>query len=228
MIKYYIVLLLLAFNLIVTPSAMAEATYQQMFQKIVEINKIKPLQNPTLKQGSKILRWNMLDNSNRVVGEVKDLTLSGSGNISAMEVTFNRIQKDAPVFLNYRAQKIRPASQGYVTNFSANELELIYPSLLSDVEAAAGEAGDVSLNRMMGAKVKYADGRSIGTIKDVLFGGDGDWADAILIAVKSGIIQNKQVAVPFRYLSFSEGLFGFEAEMTTDAADAMLNFAKDS
>lgn len=207
--------------------AAEESTYSQMFQKISDINKIQPMQNPGFERGSKILRWNILDSRSRVVGEIKDIALSDAGNVETLQVAFNRMQKETPINLSYREQGIRPASRGYIANFAADELETLYPTFLAGIDTAAGDTSDqVNLSRMIGTKVSAEDGRTIGVVEEVLFSGKGERAEALLIDIKTGTLRGDKVAVPFSYVKFSQGILAFQGKMSTDATDAFLNYAE--
>jgi sporulation protein YlmC with PRC-barrel domain len=141
-------------------------------------------------------------------------------------VDFDRLRLTAPVFLSYDKMKVTTSSKAYEIGFKDSEIAEFYPSLLSQVETAAGGNEDeVSLKKIIGNPVITTDGRGIGTVNDILFSANGDRASAVYISLNTGILSGKSVAVPFSAVSFSSDGFKPTAIVANDMADAMIDFA---
>ena len=75
-------------------SATNTASAQQntrLFQSLNVLNSSKPLQNPRYTKSEDVMKNRLLDNSNRVVGEVKDVLLNGKGGVESLYVEFDRL-----------------------------------------------------------------------------------------------------------------------------------------
>jgi sporulation protein YlmC with PRC-barrel domain len=218
-------ILLVSMLCLIGAPAVAEE-YAPAYDTIVKMNRIQPLQNPDLSKSADIINRRMLDRTNKVVGEVRDVLVSPNGSIEALNVDFNRLRLGAPVYLNYREMSVQAASDSYIVGFADNQIETLYPELLANVATAAG--GDVetlSVKNVLGAEVKAQDGRMIGVVDDVLFSSNGDRADSLLINNKAGLMRGKTVAIPFGMADFAALNTGNTIILENPEADALLNFA---
>jgi sporulation protein YlmC with PRC-barrel domain len=202
--------------------------YARAFDTITEANRIQPLQNPGLTKSADVLDRRLLDRTNKVVGVVQDVVVQANGSIAALNVDFDRLRLGAPVFVNYNDMSIRPGSDSYIVGFADDEIETLYPTLLANVETAAGEGTDIfSVKQVLGTSVKAADGRDIGVVQDILFGAEGGNAEAIYINLKTGLIRGKAVAVPFTMADLSTAASEKKITIGNEQADALLKFASE-
>jgi sporulation protein YlmC with PRC-barrel domain len=194
-------------------------------QTVAEYNRIKPLQNPDYKQADDVLTRKLLDSKNRVIGEVQDIVITRNGSISSLKVEFDRLQLNAPVYLNYSALDIRPAGRGYIMRVRDGQIADLYPSLLAEVETAAGDENDLSVSRILGADIVSYDGRPIGIVEDVLFAADGGRAQTLYVTLTQGVLRGKGVAIPLKSAAFNnDNGQKMNAVISNELADAMISF----
>ncbi len=190
-------------------------------QMLSEINRIAPLQNPEYRRAEEILGRKMLDGKHRVVGEVLDVIFTRNGSIISLLVDFDRLRLDAPAYLNYNELEIKPAGNGYEVSFHDDDIEKVYPQILAATATAAGGEDDMSLEKTLGADVLTVDGKGVGRIQDILFGSNGERAEAVLVTMTSGIQQGKSVAIPVKTVTFDNSTGKIRASVSNEMADAM-------
>lgn len=206
------------------------ASYSQALQSLNEINRIPPLQNPNLKDEGEILSRHVLDRTNRIIGEVEDVILTKSGAVETLSVDFDRLRlRGGSIGLNYADMAIRPASNGYIIGFEAVQIEDMYPQILAGIETASGEDAErrsVSVKAIIGAPVRNEKGRKIGAVKHVLFGENGNQAQALFIAMFLGGVGAKDIAVPFNAGKLDLRGTSPEILVSDEQADAMNDFVR--
>ena len=213
------------FSLILAPSVHAQNLNGES-QTLSEINKVHPLQNPQYEKSSDTLDRHILDNKNKVVAQLQDVVVGRTGAVHTLRVSFDRLNLDAPVYLNYSALRIHPYSKAYVLGFNDEQIAGLYPSLLAQVETAAGgNEDDLSVRRMLTAQVVAQDGRGLGAISDVLFNADGEHVNALYVDVKSGVLNGQSLAIPFSAASFSDTDGKPTVTVSNAMANAMLDYA---
>lgn len=218
-------LALVLFCLSLLPLAALAQNYAPFVQSLAEINKIQPMQNPGYKHADDMVNWRVLDNKNKVVGSVNDMIVTKNGSVTSLAVEFDRLKLPGEVFIDYRELNTRPASSGYILGLADNQLENLYPNLLANIETAAGEAGEAfSARSLMGALVRSTDGRTFGKVQNILFGGGGQRAEALFIALDGGTLRGKTLAVPFGQVALQDNAGRTEVMLTKEQADAMLEF----
>ncbi len=203
------------------------ADYNPHMAAVTELNRIKPLQNPKYETMADILGRRMLDRKSKVVGAIQDVVLNGNGNIAFLDVKFDRMQLSRPVFVNYAGMNVRTVTDGYKLSFNSDEIEGIYPTMLADIETAAGDDDVHSLKKLKGMSVQTISGRDIGTIDDVLFASNGERAEAVYVTLSLGTLRGKGVAIPFREVDFANSAIMRQVKITEDMANAMIGAAKE-
>lgn len=203
--------------------------YNQFLKALGEVNRIDPKQNPEYETSENILKRKMVDNTNKVVGEVQDVILNGNGAVSALAVDFDRIHLSNEVYLNYRDMDIEPAGKGYELGFRADQIKEMYPDLLANIESAAGDDADnFSLKKMIGAPVRRPDGTNLGTIENVMFGSEGSWAEALYISLSGGNLRGRTIAIPYGLVEFRNRGDRPEVVVSKEQGDAIVNYVRDS
>lgn len=200
--------------------------YNPRQEIIMDMNRIAAAQNPKFEKTEKILGRRILDRKNKVVGIVNDVVLNENGNISFLDVEFDRMQLSRSVLINYGTLNIEPVTNGYAMTFDSKEIEKLYPSLLADIETAAGDDEAYSLKKLAGMEVWTTGGRRIGKIDDVLFGSNGQRAEALYVGLSINTMHNKAVAMPFGDADFSKAIKLRRVVIPDDMADAMIAFAQ--
>lgn len=202
--------------------------YNHTLETLNNFNRIKPLQNPEYEHADDLLERRVLDRKNKVVGEVRDILLNTNGSISSIAVEFNRLRLNTEVYLNTRTMDVSPVSNGYALSIEDDQIRDIYPELLAGIETASGQSDVFSVKNITGAKIRAADGRYLGLVDQVLFGGHGERAEALYVKMKYGTLRGKSIAIPFGSAQFST--HGSQTKITVNdtMADAMISFAKNN
>lgn len=224
--RLFIVTLLVCFA--ATSAHAAAAVYNPKTQQITTLNRIDPLQNPQYESASDILKRRMLDRKNRVVGSIRDIVINENGNIAYIDVDFDRMKLGRPVFVNYGSFNVKAVANGYSMAFDAKEIENLYPSMLAEIETAAGEEDTYALSKMKGLELWTASGRRIGTVSDVLFGSEGRRAELLYVSLTTGNLRGAGVAIPFGQADYSELSTKRRVTLPDDTAEAVLLFAEEN
>lgn len=205
-----------------------DATQTISFKNAVnDLNKIKPLQNPRHAIAEDILSRNMIDTRNKVVGEVNDVLFDAQGQVASLLVSFDRLRLGQAVFLNYSTIDIQNVSNGYKMGFAGDQVEEIYPELLSDIETAAGDASLISLLSVLDRPVVTDTGVQIGTLKDVLFDQSGHYIRSAYVQVNYNTIRDRGVAIPLNVLEFGHDGTVVTVTIDKDYADLIVQYVKD-
>ena len=219
-------LLTAAFIFFGTPVFAQDMDYVRSYEKLSEINDYNPANSGRHAKSADILSDRVLDRSNKVVGEVKDVILDRNGSIAYLTIDFNRLNLGQDVLtVNYRQLGMRPVSNGYKMNYSDDQIVDIFPSLLASIETAAGE-GDrqQSVTKIQGRTVRATDGRTIGKVQDILFDDVGGRAELILVNMSARSVRNKPVAIPYFEGRENNGY----VEISNGLADAMAEYAQNN
>ncbi len=219
------------------PLIAAESTYDDskvimQRKKILDENRTKPLQNPYNERSEEIIKRRVTDSKNKVIGEVKDILFNEKGNITSVYVDFNRLNMGGSVHLNRDNMDMKNTSSGYKLGFSSDEIEEIYPSLLSGIETATGSPDDgerqtiFSLNNILGSAVVDNTGRSLGRLEDVLFDKNGAYVRSAYLNINYQTIHNKGVAVPLSALSFEQKYGKTQIVIDTPYIEPILELAR--
>ncbi len=206
----------------------AQSADGQFLESLSEINRIDPVQRKGYESAAQTLDKRVLDNKNKVVGEVNDVVLGDNGEIESLYVDFDRLHLDSPVYISYRQMNINSVSNGYAMAFNDKQIQDIYPELLAGIETAAGEdAGNVSVRNVIGATVKTKDGRKIAEVEDVMFSTGGGRAEVLYLALAYSVMRGKKLGVPYSSMEYRPTPGG-KAEIiaTNEQADAIAAFVK--
>lgn len=202
------------------------AIFNPKSQQITTLNRTDVRQSPRYENAADILKRRMLDRKNKVVGSIRDIVINENGNISYIDVDFDRLKLGRPVFVNYGSFNVKAASNGYAMAFDAKEIEELYPNMLAEIETAAGEEDTYSLSKMKGLEVWTASGRRIGTVSDVLFGSEGQRAELLYISLSTGNMRGEGVAIPFGEADYSQVSTQRRVTLADDTAEAVLMAGK--
>lgn len=210
--------------LLLGPIKLADAaSYSRVFEMISELNDSDPLQDPGYERSADVLDRRVLDSKNKVVGEVKDIILGSNGNISSLNVDFNRLRLGQQVYLNYRDMRIGTRNNGYELGIEDDQIEAMYPELLANIETAAGAENTYSVRKIIGANLKDEKGNNIGKVQDVLFDSRGKRAVALFVSMKLLSAGNRGMAVPFGTAKYDH----FPKDRSIVVSDAQAKAMKD-
>lgn len=205
-------------------TAVAQSTdYMASLEKLNRINSYRPEQSPRHERSREIFSDRVLDRTNKVVGEVRDLILTRNGSIAHLDVEFDRLRLTTDrLVVNYPQLGIRPVSNGYKMSYTDDQIIELVPELLANIETAAGEDSDsYSLKKIIGSRVRAKDGRKLGKVEDVLFDSLGGRAEFLLVEMTQRSVRGELVAIPF-----SEARYGKKIQVKDSFADAMIAYAR--
>ncbi len=213
--------------LIANPAMAQDITYSRYLENLNQINKARPEQSPKFQASKDILNDRILDSTNRVVGEVKDLLLTRSGSIENLNANFNRLKLGTDdLYVSYNDLNIRPVTNGYKMSYTDDQIEEIFPTLLANMASAAGaDQDEYSLKKIVGATVKAKDGRTLGKVEDVLFDQLGGRAELLLVSMNYKALRGKTLAVPFSLAKYDASESTLGVTMPDEMAEAMIAYA---
>lgn len=198
-----------------------------LHKALIEMNRIKPLQNPRYETADEVLNRNILDSTKKVAGEVKDVILNQrDGKINSIVADFNRLNLNQDVFLNYESLDIKSFSKGYGLGYRNDVIEEIYPSLLSGTETA-GQGDHISLSSIIDRRVVTSDGKNIGRVENVLFNRNATKAVGLYVSVTAGAIFEEGIVIPFILGKNITKPSGPETQIHPKVAAHMIKYLKD-
>lgn len=196
-------------------------------QTLNDFNDIKPKQNPNWERARETMKSRILDNKNKVVGELNDIILTPQGAINSLNVEMNRLQM-GDVSLNYANLDIDASPRSYQLGYDDGQIEDFLPELLANIETAAGNTADsISVDALIGSNVSDTNGRRIAKVEDVLFSESGDRAEALLIRVNFRSVRGESVALPFSSAEYIPSGSRFDVKLSKRQADTIIEFAGD-
>lgn len=217
-------LLTISMILAFTGSAMAQS-YTEMYEQVSTINRVQPLQNPTYKRTYEVLNRKVQDRKNKVVGEVKDILISKYGPVEALNLDLNRLRLGT-IVVDMQDVGITSMRDSYAfANYDEAGIENIYPTLLANIQTAAGDDTDiVSLKSLTGATVRTASGEAVGKVDDVLFSSTGNVAEALYVQMKYKTTHLDHIAIPFGAADYSKLASNRDVILFDDQVKAMNDF----
>lgn len=191
-------LVLSALSLAVFPVTSQGQEINTYFETLNNYNHIQPLQNPLWQRSTDILKDNITDSKNKVLGEVEDVLIGSNGAIEYVQADLDRMRIGSQVPLNYSQLAMSATSRGYAIGFDENQIEELYPQLLANIDTAAGgEMGLISVSQLVGSDVRTANNQKIGKVEEVMFSQTGTSVEALVIRVRYRSVGGESVAIPF-------------------------------
>lgn len=206
------------------PVLSQSASHIRALNELEKINSYRPEQSNRHTRSRAVFSKRVLDDTNRVVGEVDDVILHRSGAINMLNIDFNRLRLDTGnLFIDFDDLGIRPVSNGYKMSRTDDDIREMVPDLLASMATASGSnSNGYSTKKLLGKKIYARDGRRLATIQDVLFDARGTHADMLFVSMNQKPVRGEKIAIPFSQVSFR----GKNLTVKNDFADAMIDFAK--
>ncbi|MCB9982828.1 MAG: PRC-barrel domain-containing protein [Rhodospirillales bacterium] len=194
--------LLLALILICAPSAKAFAedfTATRTWEELDKIDAARPLRSAKYKDAKDMLSARILDETNRVIGEVDDIILDRNGAITQLTVDFDRLRLGiGPLNINYNDMRTRKATNGFKLGYSNNEIRARVPQILADMETASGENEDTySLKKLIGQPIYNTKSAKLGEIEEILFDQVSGRAKFMALKLSEKSVRGKTALIPF-------------------------------
>jgi sporulation protein YlmC with PRC-barrel domain len=209
-------------------SALAQTAARPEFTRALEIinqsNAANPATSPRHERSREVLTDRVLDSKNHVIGQVRDITLSPSGNIAQIST---ELKGSNILALDYEQMDVEPVGNGYKLQYAQEQITDMVPELLAGMATAAGAEDIFSLRNLIGAPVKSDDGRTLGQVSDVVFDDLGGRAEFLYVQMGYQNVKRRALAVPFNMATYKAG-FGSHIDVSVDdaLADAMISYAK--
>lgn len=197
-------------------------------QAILDMNRIKPMQNPNWERSASVMKSRIQDRKNKVMGDLEDITIDTSGNIKSLRVDLDRLQLGTDIVLNYDDMNIRSGGRAYILGFEEEQLQEFYPQILASIETASGENSDrISVRNIINSDVMAADGRRIGKVEDVMFDELGSVVEALVIRVRYRMVGGESVAIPFSMAEYKPDRGNrYNVTLSNADADSVLSIAE--
>lgn len=224
-----LLLLLAAFMFMATAPTWSQQTsleFNRTMVQLKDMNRMNPLQHPNMENYDEIAERNIMDSENRVIGEVRNIVVTPAGDVASVEAELDRLRLNSNLYLNFNDMDIQGANNGYRVGFEGGQIEEMFPMLLANIETAAGGSGDFAVPSVIGQRVTAEDGRSVGTVENVLFDDLGTRAEALYIAVKASGLRGTGIAVPFGSVRYFTRGNVTEVSVTKAQADAIVETAR--
>lgn len=219
-----IILAIIAVLLMLTPPASAQSVPGAL-SKISELNKSDLTQNPRYETGEDILSRKMVNADNQVVGTIQNVIVAANGRVDALEVSFDRLRLQTPVYLDFADLNIGTTVSSYKLDFEDNQIVSLYPELLAGIETAAGSENIYSLKALQGLPLRSETGRLLGRVEDLVFDNNGEFVRAYSVSSQITGSRGRRLSLPFDSVSISSTDLGNREAVLGEAyTEAFLTF----
>ncbi len=219
-----IILLILLSFFMVLPAANAQ-NYGETYQQIQDLNIGNPANGQRFDRVDQVLKRKVQDRKSNVVGTLHDILLSPNGYVDSIQVEFDRLQKREKIDMNYSDAAIKAVPSAYIlTLYSKEEVEELYPTLLANIQTAAGAEDIYSAKNIIGAVVRTDTGRVMGKVENVLFDNQGDRARALYVKMSGS--NRSEIAMPFSIAKFDFANGRKDILISEEQAKALTDYAR--
>lgn len=200
----------------------SDAKVLQSLLRLETLNEKDPEQNRSFIGMGDIIGRRILDNTNRVLGDVRDITLDRNGGIVNLQADLDRLNLGAGTMpINFDRFGVRLSNNAYKLNFNDDQIAGLVPEILATIPTAAGENTDTfSLKKIRGKKVYAFDGRYIGKVRNVMFNASGTRAEMLYIDIGYKSLNGKKLGIPFAGNTYESN----SIKVRDDMADAALAY----
>lgn len=202
-----IAMVLLALTPFITPvHAAISGDVMQNLRELENENNKRPWRNGSYESLSGIVGDRVLDETNHVIGSVRDVVLSSNGSIEAVDVNVGKLRvASQKIQIDYRALGGEAVPGGYKFGVRDSELDEILPLMLAQISpSAGGHKTYFSAKSLVGVPL-HANGDKIGTIHDVLFDSLGRRAQYVLVRPSGKGVGKGEFVVPFSSVTYEAG-----------------------
>lgn len=174
-------------------------TATRTWEELDKIDAARPLRSAKYKDAKDMLSARILDETNRVIGEVDDIILDRNGAITQLTVDFDRLRLGiGPLNINYNDMRTRKATNGFKLGYSNNEIRARVPQILADMETASGENEDTySLKKLIGQPIYNTKSAKLGEIEEILFDQVSGRAKFMALKLSEKSVRGKTALIPF-------------------------------
>ncbi|MBI1300969.1 MAG: hypothetical protein GC137_04830 [Alphaproteobacteria bacterium] len=194
---------------------------------LADMNRIKPLQNKTYILSSDILQRDVLDITNKIIGELEDTYMDEEGVIATLYVSLDRLRLRDKVYIEYEKLGVGSVSGGYRVGLASDKIINLYSELITNSETALTNVMGISLRRMIGSTLMNERGQSLGELTHVIFDGDARTVLGYHFNINYRTLRNESIALPLESVRFRENTGRIEARISQASSDAIIKFIDD-
>lgn len=199
----------------VQAEGMADEAYTSV---LLELNRIRPDQNPNITLGKNQLNARILDKNQRTLGKVIDIVVAADGKFETIltKVDISGFRED--VAFDVASYVIDPTPDTFTISLDKSQLKDNIAQLMAATSTASGETGPFTVKALQNGDIYKADGSQIAKVKDVLIDNRNLKIISMLVTISSGTKRGSTVAIP--YEAAQAKLNGSKASLTVTDAQA--------
>ncbi len=186
-------------------------------QKLEELNKGNPMNNPAFEASRKLLKRRIADSEGITVGEVRDVLIAQGGEVEMVIALFNRLHLSQEALLNVQDMQIKTLENRYQLGFNSKDIKIIFPEVPKEL-SDSDKSKFITVKDIKRKRLETTRGDKIGKIEDILFSEDGMQVKAAIVKVNYGPVRNKYVAVPFENIIFGKKRGHFKFYISSENA----------
>ncbi len=133
-----------------------------------------------------IIGRKIVDQTNRVIGEVADIRLARRGIVVSYIANINGLSSGNGKYAFHSRMLKKPAQGAFSVSVHRNDLG----GFINAIEPAGGDSNTFSARSLLGAKVKGFDGQRLGTVQSVLLNNSGTRVFALMVRGGRGKVGN--------------------------------------
>ena len=190
------------------------------------LNENDPLQSPRYDHSDDMLKSRILDNHNRVVGQVLDAVYDEDGELAYLYIDFERNYL-GKAYIDYKKRHLRPVSNGYIMNIDEDQIKTSFPGFTKNLRQIGIENANhvLHLSRLKDAQIQSRDGRRLGQASEVLLSKRGTEVQAVFLELNYKSHQFSKLALPFDAFSVEYNGKLVKLILPDEAFDKILKFA---
>ena len=217
-----VLLILILTPVIAHAEGMAKDAYTAT---ILDLNRVKPKQNPLFTPGSQILSARILDKNQRTIGKVENIILTPEGNFQTLLTTIDATGFRQQAAFDVGAYVTEPTPDSFTVAMDKTQIKQNAQEFISALPPAAGENGPFTLKSLQNGTIEKADGAVIARVTNALVSVKSSQVAALLVTISTGDHRGSELAIP--YEAVSAKLIGSKAvlRVTDEQADIIQTMA---
>ena len=194
---------------------MADSTYTST---LLELNRIRPDQNPGLKSGAAQLEARLLDKNQRTLGRVEDIIVTPEGKFKDIITRIDTAGFREKVAFDVESYVTTPTPDTFTVSLDKTQIKQNIAKLRAAARIELTENGPFSVVSLRNGLIYKVDGSQIAKVKDVLIDGKKLKIVSLLLTITFGDKRDATIAVP--YEAAMARLQGSRAILTVTDAQA--------
>ncbi|PZP54720.1 MAG: hypothetical protein DI586_09040 [Micavibrio aeruginosavorus] len=193
---------------------------------LLELNRVKPGQNPDLILGKNQLNGRILDKNQRTIGKVRDILVAPNGKFETVLTKIDVSGFREEVAFDVASYVTEPTPDTFTVALDKDQLKQNMPKLMAATNTAAGSSSSLTISSLQNGTIYKPDGTVIAKVKDVLIDTRNMQISSLVVKLSSGNNRGAEIAIP--YEAAAAKLNGNKVDLTvTDAqAEVIASMAK--